>query len=124
MNECRYLAITNNKIDVVVDPIFKVEYRYSKIKNRYKASLTGFAGYYVNPRLFFEDIDAVKKFSREEIENYLLLHNPEILKYLNAQDEVINIYHGPQPPKKCEEAQPAPIQEEPAKPAATQNKRK
>ena len=92
MNECRYLAITENNIDIVVDPIFKIEYISNK-RNGYRATLTGFAGYYMNPRSFFEDIEATKKYTREDIEKYLLLHNPEIIRYLNDKEGVVNIYH-------------------------------
>lgn len=120
MAECRYLAITGNNIDIVVDPIYKIERRKS---NKFKASLTGFAGYYINSRTQYEDIQAVGKFSREDIEKYLILHNPEVLKYLNAQGEVVNVYHNncpkmhgncmPPAPAPAPEAAPAP--EQPAK---------
>ena len=30
---------------------------------------------------------------REDIEKYLILHNPEVLKYINTQGDVVNIYH-------------------------------
>jgi len=105
MAECRYLAITNNKIDIVVDPIYKIECRLTKRKG-YKASLTGFAGYYINSRTQYEDIEEVRKFSREDIEKYLILHNPEVLKYINAQGEVVNIYHNACPPLKIGEPAP------------------
>jgi uncharacterized lipoprotein YajG len=93
MDECRYIAIVNNKIDVVVDPIFKVEYRKGHGPKKYKATLTGFAGYYTNSRTLFEDIERLKNFSREDIEKYLILQNPEVLKYMNKQGDVVNIYH-------------------------------
>ena len=95
MNECRYLALTQNKIGVVVDPIFKIEYQGRKVK----ASMTGFAGYFINPRTFTEDMEATKKYTREEIENYLILKNPEVLKYIHNGDEVVNIYRTPSKPK-------------------------
>lgn len=94
MNECKYVAITSQKIDVVVDPIYKLEMRKGKLRRNFKATLTGFAGYYTNSRTMYEDMEQLKKFSREEIENYLIMHNPEVLKYLNAQGDVVNIYHG------------------------------
>lgn len=93
MDECRYNAIINNQIDIVVDPIFKVERRKAQGPKKYKATLTGFAGYYVNSRTLFEDIEKMKNFSREDIEKYLILHNPEVLKYINTQGDVVNIYH-------------------------------
>ena len=100
MNECKYVAITSQKIDVVVDPIYKLEMKKGKLRKNFKATLTGFAGYYTNSRTMYEDIEQLKKFSREEIENYLIMHNPEVLKYLNAQGDVVNIYHGGQQPSR------------------------
>lgn len=94
MDECRYNAIVNNKIDVVVDPIFKVEINKARSSKKYRATLTGFAGYYTNSRTLFEDIERLKNFSREDIEKYLILQNPEVLKYMNREEgDVVNIYH-------------------------------
>ena len=124
MLECRYLAITNNKIDLVVDPIYKIECRNAKIRKRYKATLTGFAGFYVNGRTQREDIEATSKFSMEDIEKYLILHNPEVLKYINAKGEVVNIFHNDAPMKPCcDKPAPAP-QEQPAPAPKPQPKRK
>ena len=111
MNECRYLALTQNKIGVVVDPIFKIEYRPLKLRP-FKASMTGFAGYFVNPRTFTEDMEATKKYTREEIENYLILKNPEVLKYINAGDEVVNIIRTPAKPKADGQKHEQPAQEQ------------
>ena len=90
LDECRYLAIVNNNIDVVVDPIYKVEYR----SRRYQASLTGFAGHYINSRTFYEDVKLLQSLSKEDVEKYLILHKPEVLQYMNAQGNSINIYQG------------------------------
>jgi len=114
MNECRFLAITENKIDIVVDPIFKVESKGA----RYQATLTGYAGYYANPRGLIDDIKAFKELSKEDIEKYLMLHNPEVLQYL--QNTVVNINHNnqtinpaPTPAPKKEAPAPAPAVEQP-----------
>ncbi|MBR4704545.1 MAG: hypothetical protein IKP02_02960 [Paludibacteraceae bacterium] len=114
MNECKYMAITTQKIDVVVDPIYKLEFRKGKLSKNFKATLTGFAGYYTNSRTMYEDMEQLKKFSREEIENYLIMHNPEVLKYLNAQGDVVNIFHGghqpaPRPAKGADMKAPDPV---------------
>lgn len=110
LNECKYNAITTNKIDVVVDPIFKIEFKKSQPSKPYKATLIGFAGYYVNSRTLYEDMEKLKGFSREDIEKYLILHQPEVLKYINAQGDVVNIYHNENTDKK--EVEPAPIVKE------------
>ena len=109
MAECNYIAITENKIDIVVDPIYKIEYR--PIKRKFKASLIGFGGYYTNSRTQIEDMENIKKFTREDIEKYLIMHNPEVLKYMNAQGEVVNIYHNEGPKKCCKpQEEPAPVE--------------
>ena len=108
MNECRFLAITENNIDIVVDPIFKIECNGS----RYKATLTGFAGYYANPRGLVDDIKALREVSKEDIEKYLIFHNPEVLQYLNPKSEVVNINHYTQAPAPAPApAAPAPVVE-------------
>lgn len=93
MQEARYLAIVNNNIDVLVDPIYKIECRPMGMR-KYIVSLTGFAGYFTNSRTMLEDMKQLKEFSREDIEKYLILHQPEVLKYMNQEGEVVNIYHG------------------------------
>jgi len=108
MAECRFMAITGGKIDLVVDPIYRIEFRPTKMRKKYKATLVGFGGYYTNGRTLFEDIEAVKDFSLEDIEKYLILNNPDVLKYLNAKGEVVNIYHNNDcPQSKKESAVPA-----------------
>jgi hypothetical protein len=91
MDECRYLAITRHNVDIVVDPIFKIENRIGNI-NGYKATLTGFGGYYTNPRTMFEDIEALKKFSKEDLEKYMIMHNPAVLQYLNPHTKGASIH--------------------------------
>lgn len=104
MAECQYMAITNYKVDIVVDPIYRLEVRRRKCK----ATLVGFGGYYINPRTQYEDIQAIQRYSRDDIEKYLILHHTEVLKYMNAKGEVVNIYHNdhncaPKPMPKPEE---------------------
>lgn len=130
--ECKYLAITTNNIDIVVDPIYQIQVRPHKIRKRYKAVLTGFAGYYINSRTPMEDMNQIKNFTREEIENYLLLHQSEmILPYLyqpqQPTGDVINVHsdHSKNAPKceKKEAAAPAPEKVTPAPaPAKVQEK--
>jgi len=118
MNECRFRAITENDIDIVVDPIFKIERKAMK-RRSYKATLTGYAGYYTNPRTLIQDIKTFKDLSQEDIEKYLMVHNPEILQYLQGQ--VVNINHynqtippAPAPaPVPCPAPCPAPVIEQP-----------
>lgn len=123
MAECQYMAITDNKIDIVVDPIYKIEYRPNRSRKKYKASLVGFGGYYQNSRTQLQDIEALKTMTREDIEKYLILHNPEILQYLNAQGEVINIYHNDgESAKKCDNKPAEPVVVQPQQQTKPQSK--
>ena len=71
-NEAYYKAITENNIDVVVDPIFEVK-TSDKILfwgGKSTAKLTGFAGYYVNPRSKIEVIKELKLIDTLDIHKY------------------------------------------------------
>ena len=71
-NEAYYKAITENNIDVVVDPIFEVK-TSDKILffgGRSTAKLKGFAGYYVNPRTKVEAIKELKLVDTLDIHKY------------------------------------------------------
>lgn len=89
MQEAKYLAIVNNNIDILVDMVYKVEKKASK----YRVTVTGFAGYYKNSRTLYEDIKLMGDVDKEDVEKYLMLHNPETIKYINQKGEVVNIYH-------------------------------
>lgn len=67
-----YQCILNNGIDVLVDPIFQVE---NRPVTGYRATVNGFAGYYKEG---VSDLDKVieKKYSKEDIEKFLLLTDP------------------------------------------------
>lgn len=95
MQEAKYRAITENGIDILVDMISKTEKRGKK----YQVTVTGFAGYYKNSRTLFEDIKQLEKIDKAEIEKYLILHNPDVLQYMNQKGEVVNIYHNETPAK-------------------------
>ena len=71
-NEAYYKAITENNIDVVVDPIFEVK-TSDKILffgGRSTAKLKGFAGYYVNPRTKVEVIKELKLIDTLDIHKF------------------------------------------------------
>ncbi len=89
IQEAKYNAIVNNKIDVLVDMIYKIE----NSARKYQATVTGFAGYYINSRTFYEDVKLLESVGKEDVEKYLILHNPEVIKYMNQKGEVVNIYH-------------------------------
>lgn len=117
--EAKYLAVTSNKCDVIVDPVYKIEKRSGK----YKAYLTGFAGFYENARTLFQDVQMYKDVKKEDIEKYLILKDPSILGVLNqvGNTEIINIYEGKHDKKESSKAAPAKEQAAPA-PAPVQEK--
>ena len=75
--EAEFLCIQNEKIDVVVDPIYRVECDLTK--KRYKATVIGFAGKY---QALPSEIDETKNLTREQIENYKLLTDPSFAPLL------------------------------------------
>lgn len=95
--EAQYNAITKNNIDILVDPIFKVEVRGSDKK--VKAYVTGFAGYYTNARPAIQDVQQLKDVDMENIEKHILLSHPTMLpaiKEAELQKEssvVVNNYN-------------------------------
>lgn len=78
-----YQCILNNNIDVVVDPIVQVEQRGL---SNYRATITGFAGYFKEGK---SGIDATveKKYSKEDVEKYLLLTDPTFYKFYYNRGE-------------------------------------
>lgn len=79
--EAIYRCIMNGGIDVLIDPIFQVEHRSSI---GYRATVTGFAGHY---RAGKNGLDEVieKQYSKEDIEKYLLLTDPNFYPYYYQQ---------------------------------------
>lgn len=107
VSEAEFRCIQESKIDVVVDPMFKIEYNPFKLKKRFKATIIGFAGHYKEAPTRIEES---KQYTLEEIEKYKLLYDPNFPQhyYQKAQigDSFIfnggKAYSAPQ-----EEAKPA-----------------
>jgi len=78
IKEAEHLCIVNNSIDVVVDPIFKVEYSPFNFQKRYKATVTGYAGKYAPAK---SGVDAAKDYDMKDIEKYKMLTDPAFPKY-------------------------------------------
>ena len=101
IEEAEFLCIQDSKIDVVVDPIIKVEYNPFKAKKRYKATIVGFAGKYKQAPTA---LDKSKEYSLEDIEKYKLLSDLSFPQYYYGQSaEGDNYYfgsNGPRPEKK------------------------
>lgn len=75
--EAEYRCITESNIDVVVDPIIKVE-RAPLLQKKYRATITGYAGTYKEAKA---GVEAVIEYNKEDIEKYKLLSDPDFAKY-------------------------------------------
>ncbi len=82
--EAEYRCLQNNNIDVIVDPIFQIEYNLFKFKKHCKATVIGFAGKYEEHPV---GVEATKDYSIEEIEKYKLLTDDEFMRYYYAPKE-------------------------------------
>ena len=84
INEAEFLCIQEQKIDVVVDPVFKIEYNPLKMKKKFKATIIGFAGLYEErPTL----LDESKKYTIDDIEKFKLMYDPSFLDYYYRQPQ-------------------------------------
>ena len=84
INEAEFLCIQDQKIDVVVDPVFKIEYNPLKLKKKFKATIIGFAGLYEErPTL----LDESKKYTIDDIEKFKLMYDPSFLDYYYRQPQ-------------------------------------
>ena len=92
--EAEFMCIRDEKIDVVVDPIYKIEFNPFKAKKNYRATIIGFAGSYEEKENL---LDESKKYTVEDIEKFKLLYDPSFLPYfyqqpLPAGGDVYNYY--------------------------------
>lgn len=86
INEAQYKCINENNIDVIVDPIYKVEFNMFH-KKAYKATVVGYAGTYKQVPM---GVDAVveKNYKVEDIEKYKLITDPSFYQYYYQKDPV------------------------------------
>lgn len=93
INEAEYICLQQSKVDVIVDPIVKIEYNPFKIKMRYRATITGYAGMYKEEPTILEKS---KEYTLEEIEKYKLLTDPTFPQYYyNNGTQGDQYYFGP-----------------------------
>ena len=94
--EAEHMAIRENQIDVVVDPIWK--YTISPIFSKadgapwhfaYKAELLGYAGMYKKAISNEEMIQQLKEVDMETIEKYKLLTDPNYQPYAQPEDNSV-----------------------------------
>ena len=82
-------GITNNNIDVIVDPIMKIERDPFQLQKKYKATIIGYAGTY---KVAKAGVDAVKEYKKEDIEKYKLLTDPKFAQHYYKTDGG-NVYY-------------------------------
>ena len=112
-----YQCIMSSGIDVLVDPIFQIE---NRPVTGYRATVLGFAGYYEEGISGLDEV-VEKKYTKEEIEKYLLLTDPDFMQYYYRKDSntgnTYNIKCTTSAPAKPVIAQPAPVKKAKAKKA-------
>ncbi|HSI90553.1 MAG TPA: hypothetical protein VK927_05515, partial [Adhaeribacter sp.] len=70
--EAYYKALKENKVDVVVDPIFEITTtdKFLIFGGKNVVKLTGFGAYYFNPRTKLEAIRELKSIDTSDIKNF------------------------------------------------------
>lgn len=76
-NQAVFLCLQQKGVEVVVDPVYQVEYRWFK-KNPYTVTVMGFAGTYKQVPCGL-DAFVEKNYSKEDIEKWLLLNDPKFV---------------------------------------------
>lgn len=71
VQEAYYRAVKENNIDILMDPIFEVETMWTLFGSRSRATVTGFAGYYKNPRTLTKEMDDNYNKRLEQLEKML-----------------------------------------------------
>lgn len=89
IREAEYLCIIKNGIDVIVDPIFKLEYAPTELKRKHRATVIGFAGVY---KKVPTGVDAVVGYDMEDVEKYKMLTDPSFPQHYYNQS-VGNTYY-------------------------------
>ena len=106
INEAGYRCIIDNDIDVIVDPIVKVERAPIQSHKKYRATISGFAGKY---RKTAAGVDAVKEYDKEDIEKYKLLYDPDFARYYYGKGTGDSYYINSSAPTPRKEYTPAPL---------------
>ena len=85
IEDAQYKCIERYGIDVVVDPIYKTEYKGGN--QPFTVTVLGFAGRYVSDD---SDLDSFKEkgYTMEDVEKYKMLTDPDFMKYYYQKDQV------------------------------------
>lgn len=79
-NEAYFKAITENNIDLVIDPIFEVSTsdKFLFFGGKSIAKLSGFAGYYSNPRNKRDAVKDLQALKIQDLENFQKMYFPNL----------------------------------------------
>ncbi len=79
-DEAYFKAINENKIDVVVDPVFEVSTtgKFLFFGGKSVAKLTGFSGYYTNPRNKRDAVKELQSLKMQDVKSFERLYYPEL----------------------------------------------
>jgi hypothetical protein len=75
-SEAYYKAITANNIDMIIDPIYEVK----TVSGKSIVKVTGFAGYYDNPRTKTEAIKELKSVESGDFITYQRMYYPDLVE--------------------------------------------
>ena len=75
-SEAYYKAITANNIDMIIDPIYEVK----TVSRKSIVKVTGFAGYYANPRTKTEAIKELKSVESGDFITYQRMFYPDLVE--------------------------------------------
>jgi len=92
MKEAEYLCLQDSGVDVLIDPIFQIQYHPGRAFKCFQASVTAFAGKY---EVEAARVDYTKRYTREEIENYKLFSDPNFARYFYTHGMGDRYYFGP-----------------------------
>ena len=92
--DAEFKCIEEQKIDVVVDPVYRVEFHPYRLTNKYRVTVIGFAGSYKDEPSLLEES---KNYTLEDIEKFKLLYDPSFMpfyyqKNLPAGGDIHNYY--------------------------------
>ena len=91
-NEAYFKAITENNIDLVIDPIFEVSTsgKFLFFGGKSVAKLSGFAGYYSNPRNKRDVVKELQAIKIQDVESFEKLYFPNLVGSKKVKSEAVS----------------------------------
>lgn len=91
-DEAYFKAITENNIDLVIDPIFEVSTsgKFLFFGGKSVAKLSGFAGYYLNPRNRRDAVKELQALKLQDVDGFEKLYFPNLVGSKKVKSEAIS----------------------------------